>query len=397
MEGHRLLELAIDRPGFVGITGNIYLGRVEKVVPGLNAAFIGFGEENSGYLAMAEIRARDDPGGGRIAKCVSEGESVLVQVLREPSENKGAKLTTRITVAGALLVHTPGAAEVRLSRRMENEGERRRLRDCVEKLAGGSGGFVVRTAAEGAGEARLAGEAERLTTAWRQIAAAAEKAKPPACLYREAEPALRFLRDHGEPRIKRILVEGAALFNRVRAYLEQQVAASLAERLEPYRDREPLFEAWQAEEQIEAAVEDTVPLPAGGSLIIGQTPALTTVDVNTGGEGALAANLEAADEIARQLRLRNLAGLLVVDFVSMSGRKEESQVLDALRRAVASDPAGVHVGGFTRFGMVEMTRRRQGFPLARVLTSPCPACGGSGRIARPHEPERRGREGNAKR
>lgn len=380
MQGRRLLELAVERPGLEGITGNIYLGRVEKVAAGLNAAFMDIGEKQSAFLAVAEIRPPSQAG-GTIGDYLSEGDGILVQVLREPFEDKGAKLTTRFTIAGALLAHTPAAAEVRVSRRMASEDERRRLQAVVEGMTAGGGGFIVRTAAQGADEAELAFDAAALSAAWAEIKAAAGSARAPARLRREPEPALRFLRDRGGPHIKRIVVEDAALLNRARAYLEQ-VAPPQAGRLEPWPERGSLFEAWQAEEQIEAALEDTVPLPSGGSLVISPTPALTAIDVNTGGRTAIDANLEAAAEIAGQIRLRNLAGLLVVDFVSMGGRAPETRVLEALRRAVAPDPAGVHVVGFTRFGLLEMTRRRQGFPLARILTAPCPACDGSGRVAR---------------
>jgi len=397
MEGARLRELTVARADDCGVVGNVYLGRVERVLPGIAAAFVDIGLGRSGFLGLAEARPPDHaggkapaPAGERITDYVTEGDAVLVQVQRDATVDKGAKLTTHIGLTGRALVLLPGAGEVLLSRRIVGEAERARLQALLADLRAGDEGLILRTAGLGAPAEALRRELDSLRAAWRAIQAKRTTARPPARLLAEPGPARRALRDEAGPAVKRIVVEGAGLLADLAAFCRER-APELEARLCAHAEATPLFEALGVEEQIEAALAERVPLPAGGSLIIQPTAALTAIDVNTGGhvegggpeETALATNLEAAAEIARQMRLRNLSGMLMVDFVPMKRRPHQAEVLARLRAAVADDRLPVHVLGFTPLGVVEMTRPRHGETLAERLGATCPTCGGGGRVRSP--------------
>ncbi len=385
MSSGRMIEVFVERAGAASLVGNIYLGRVVAAVRKLEAAFVDIGTGQDGFLALREARPPDvstvGGAGDGIGDYLNEGDAVVVQVQRDPVEDKGAKLTTRITLAGTGLIFRPHQPGVSISRRIADAGDRERLTRLVEGLVEGlepdgaaqDCGFIVRTAAAEAGAEAIEADAARLIRRWRKIRHARANCRAPAALYAGPGPACRALRDFGGPGIRKIIADDAEVLAEVRAFCEAEAPAwvSLIER---HDGAEDLFEAFRAEEQIDAALSPVVGLAGGGSLIISQTPALCAIDVNTeGADGgsrshtALAVNLEAATEAARQIRLRNLSGLIVVDFVPLRDDARKRQILDALREACAADPLGPHVVGYTRLGLVEMTRPRHGLSLLDVI------------------------------
>jgi ribonuclease G len=397
MEGGRLRELMVARPDDGSVVGNVYVGRVERVLPGIAAAFVDVGLPRAGFLGLAEARPvghaagkSGAPAQDRIADYVSEGDAVLVQVQRDAVADKGVKLTTHIGLTGRALVLLPGAGEILLSRRIMGEAERERLQALLGDLAEGDEGLILRTAGMDASAEALGRELETLRGLWRTIQDGRRDSRPPIRLLAEPTAARRVLRDEAGPEVRRIAVEGARLLADLAAYCREH-AQGLETKLQSHTEGTPLFETFGVEEQIEAALAERVALPSRGSLIIQPTAALTAIDVNTGGrsesggpeETALATNLEAAIEIARQLRLRNLSGMLMVDFVPMRRRPHQTEVLTRLRSAVADDRLPTHVFGFSPLGVVEMTRPRHGQTLAERLCVPCPDCAASGRVKSP--------------
>jgi ribonuclease G len=380
----RLVEILISRAGGESLVGNVYLGRVASVNKGLDAAFVDIGTERDGFLAVAEARTETRPAGkeGRdaIGDYLNEGASVLVQVTRDPIEDKGAKLTTRMTLPGVNLIFRPRQAGIAISRRIDDDAVRARLTDLITGLApkftqdlASGGGFIVRTAAAGSEAPAIEEEAARLTARWREIEDRAATAKPPRLLLAEVSPAFSALRDGGGSGIEKIIADDADALAGVRGFCEAEMPAQ-AKLLELHQGPEALFEAYGVEEQIDAALSPTVALPGGGSLIISQTPALTAIDVNTGGADkgsrertAFQVNLEAAHEVARQIRLRNLSGLIVIDFVPVRDNARKQEVVDALRQAAAAVALSVFIAGTTRLGLVEMTRPRHGPTLLDIL------------------------------
>ena len=381
----RLVEILISRAGGESLVGNVYLGRVASVNKGLDAAFVDIGTGRDGFLAVAEARTETRPAGkeGRdaIGDYLNEGVEVLVQVTRDPLEHKGAKLTTRMTLPGVNLIFRPRQAGIAISRRIDDDAARARLTDLItglapkftQDLASGGGGFIVRTAAAGAETPAIEEEAARLTARWREIEDRAATAKPPRLLLAEVSPAFGALRCGGGSGIEKIIADDAAALAGVRGFCEAEMPAQ-AKLVELHQGPEALFEAYGVEEQIDAALSPTVALPGGGSLIISQTPALTAIDVNTGSADkgsrertAFLVNLEAAHEVVRQIRLRNLSGLIVIDFVPVRDNARKQEVVDALRQAAAAVALSVFIAGTTRLGLVEMTRPRHGPTLLDIL------------------------------
>ena len=380
----RLVEILISRAGGESLVGNVYLGRVASVNKGLDAAFVDIGTGRDGFLAVAEARTETRPAGkeGRdaIGDYLNEGVEVLVQVTRDPLEHKGAKLTTRMTLPGVNLIFRPRQAGIAISRRIDDDAVRARLTDLITGLApkftqdlASGGGFIVRTAAAGSEAPAIEEEAARLTARWREIEDRAATAKPPRLLLAEVSPAFSARRDGGGSGIEKIIADDADALAGVRGFCEAEMPAQ-AKLLELHQGPEALFEAYGVEEQIDAALSPTVSLPGGGSLIISQTPALTAIDVNTGSADkgsrertAFQVNLEAAHEVVRQIRLRNLSGLIVIDFVPVRDNARKQEVVDALRQAAAAVALSVFIAGTTRLGLVEMTRPRHGPTLLDIL------------------------------
>lgn len=385
--GGRVREVLIEGPGRSSVSGDIFLGRVERVVPGLEAAFVDVGLERDGFLPAREAalapRAPTDDRRPTISACVHEGESLLVQATAEPVGDKGARLTTRLTLPGRTLIHTPGQSRIAISRRIVDRDERARIEQIMEALAEAEEGFVVRTVAAGEAAEVLEAEAERLRAHWASIAMDRADAPVPSTLYRELGAVARALRDHADEGVGRVLFDTAEALAEGKRYCADHIPA-LAERLELFTGSGALFDLHDTEADIEAALEPRVGLPSGGNIVIESTEALTAIDVNSGSyadapnrdEVALRANLEAAAEAGRQIGLRAIAGLIVIDFIQLRERSGMEQVMAELEAALAHDRSSPRIAGPTEFGLAEITRRRQRPSLAAALTEPCPHCGG---------------------
>lgn len=377
VEGGRLSDLIIARVGRESLVGNIYLGRVTAVLDGLQAAFVEIGEERAGFLSVADLRAagdqqRDD----RIANYISEGDSILVQVLRDPEEDKGAKLTGRVTLTGRDMIFAPGQSGITLSRKITGDDERQRLNDIMTKVVpeGTEGAFVLRTVAAEAEHEDLEDGVKRILKRWGGIQERQEKATPPECLDKELSPPFAVLRDYGGTDLENLICDDPELTAELKKFAEDEMP-DLEEAITGPTEKGALFSTLGVEEMIDAALNPVVALPAGGSIIISETPALTAIDVNTGAtsgggreQTALMTNEEAAVEIAHQIRLRNLSGLLVIDFVSMRRRENQEAVYRKVRKAVGDDPLRPHVVGYTKLGLLEMTRRRKGPSLSEIVS-----------------------------
>ncbi|NWG30358.1 MAG: ribonuclease G [Rhodocyclaceae bacterium] len=380
-------ELHIERAGGRGIVGNIYLGRVVRVLPGMQSAFIEVGLERTAFLHVADIFGEKNGNGRPIERLINEGETLMVQVLKDPIGGKGARLSTQISLAGRLLVYLPQEKHIGISQKIEDESGRERLRERIQQLlpADEAGGFIVRTMAENATDAELAADIAYLRRLWQEIRHRAQNATAPALLHHDLTLAQRVLRDLAGPETTRILVDSRENFHKLHAFAEEFMP-QLAPLLAHYTGERPLFDLYGVEDEIQKALARRVDLKSGGYLIIDQTEALTTIDVNTGAfvgarnfdDTIFKTNLEAAQTIARQLRLRNLGGIIIVDFIDMESAEHRAAVLAELNKALARDHTRITVNGFTQLGLVEMTRKRTRESLAQILCEPCPTCGGRG-------------------
>ena len=386
-EDGRLQDFAIYRDQSAGLVGDVFLGRVKKVIPAMEAAFVGIGADRDGFLALPEARPQQYMGGGeaprdRIADYVHEGEAVLVQVLAASRDGKGPKLTRRVNVTGAFLVLTPGDPGIRVSKRIRDDAERNRLRALLTGLLKGDEGCVVRSGAEGAGAKTLQGEISLLRARWADIGDHVAGQSPPALVSGDVPATIQFLTENGHGGLTKIVVDDPVTAGRLEKDL-QMLDALPPGGIERAPTSGDVFELQGVADEVAGLMNAQVRLSGGGSLIIEETAAVTTIDVNTGGAGggtgragdvALATNLEAMKETARQMRLRNLAGLIVIDFVSMSGKDGPGRVVTALKEALALDPASPQVLGTTRGGLLEVTRPRRRPPLSTQLMAPCPVC-----------------------
>ena len=375
--------------------GDIILGRVQRVMPGMQAAFVEIGQARAGFLALREARmlARDATDDTGISDCVREGEAILVQVIKDPIGEKGARLSAGITLAGRLLVLTPGQPGLALSRRIESEDSRAALTQIGKRLledprlAPGAG-FIFRTAAEDASLEELAQDALALGEIWRGIDEKRKTARPPATLYHDLGPVERTLRDAVRGDVTRVLMDDAAAVEAARAWCRR--ALPHAEALIEYVS-EPVFERHGLEDEIAGLSAPRVDLPSGGSITMEATEALTAIDVNSGSyagasaleETGFAVNLEAAREIGRQLRLRGIGGLIVADFIHMARPEHREAVVAALAQSLAADRSPVQMSAMSEFGIVAITRKRVRESLARLATEDCAACAGAGRTPTP--------------
>jgi ribonuclease G len=382
-------DLHIERSGHLGIVGNMYVGRVKRVLPGMQSAFIDIGLERSAFLHIADIWENQHNGVAKpIEKVLSEGQSLLVQVIKEPIGSKGARLSTQISIAGRLLVYLPQESHIGVSQRIENEAEREALRLRLQQLLPGhGGGYIIRTMAEAATDQELLADTDYLNRLWRNLQERALLSPAPSLLYQELDISLRVLRDFVNEDTARILVDSRETFQRMTAFAGDYIAGALS-RLDHYAGTRPLFDLYNVEEEIERALSRRVGLKSGGYLIIDQTEALTTIDVNTGGfvggrnfdDTVFKTNLEAAQVIARQLRLRNLGGIIICDFIDMDTAEHREAVLGEFKKALALDRTRITVSGFSALGLVEMTRKRTRESLAHVLCESCPTCQGRGEV-----------------
>jgi ribonuclease G len=379
-------ELLIERAASRGLVGNVYMGRVARVLPGMQSAFVEVGLERAAFLHVADIRGH---GERPIEKILSEGEPILVQVVKDPIGSKGARLSTQVSIAGRLLVYLPQDPHIGISQRIEDENGRAALRERLKELlpADEKGGFILRTLAESAAEPELRADLAYLQELWKAIGERSLGADPPQLLYQDLSLAQRVLRDMVTIDTARVLVDSRENFQKLAAFAEGYMP-QVRGRLEHYTGERPLFDLYNVEPEIEKALSRRVELKSGGYLIIDQTEAMTTIDVNTGGfvgsrnfdDTVFKTNLEAAQAIARQLRLRNLGGIIILDFIDMESSEHRNAVLDELRRALARDRTRITLNGFTALGLVEMTRKRTRESLAHVLCEPCPTCAGRGEV-----------------
>lgn len=384
-------ELHIERTGSRGLVGNVYLGRVVRVLPGMQSAFIDIGLERTAFLHVADIWEERASGAAAkpIERILHEGQRVMVQVLKDPIGTKGARLSTQVSIAGRLLVYLPREKHIGISQRIENEAEREALRARLQGLipADEPGGFIVRTMAETASDNALAADINYLRKIWQDLSETAKTASPPSLVYEDLRLGQRVLRDLAGSETTRIVIDSRENFQKIepfaRAYMPQ-----IAPLLEHYTGERPLFDLYNVEDEIEKALGRRVDLKSGGYLIIDQTESMTTIDVNTGAfvgvrnfdDTVFKTNLEAAHAIARQLRLRNLGGIIIVDFIDMESPDHRDAVLDEFNKALSRDHTRMSVSGFSALGLVEMTRKRTRESLAHILCEPCPTCTGRGEV-----------------
>jgi len=384
-------ELHIERGSNRGIAGNVYLGRVKRVLPGMQSAFIEIGLERSAFLHVADIWENSNNGDTAkpIEKILFEGQSLLVQVIKEPIGSKGARLTTQLSFAGRLLVFLPQETRIGVSQRIEGTEQRDILRAKLQATLPPEhkGRYIIRTVTEGKDDANFTNDIAYLDKLWSNLQSASLTASAPQLLYQELDISLRVLRDFVSQETTRLLVDSRSTHKKMLEFAENY-NVDAAQLLEHYLGVRPLFDMYNIEEEIERALSKRVDLKSGGYLIIDQTEALTTVDVNTGGfvglrnfdDTIFKTNLEATQVIARQLRLRNLGGIIICDFIDMDNQEHRDAVLDEFKKALARDHTRINVNNFSSLGLVEMTRKRTRESLAHVLCEPCPTCKGRGEV-----------------
>ncbi|MDH4234068.1 MAG: ribonuclease G [Gallionella sp.] len=384
-------DLHIERSSSCGIVSNVYLGKVSRVLPGMQSAFIDIGLERSAFLHVADIWDNSNYGDSvkPIEKILFEGQTLLVQVIKEPIGSKGARLSTQISIAGRLLVYLPQETHIGVSQRIESTVQRDALRAMLQAALPPEhrGGYIIRTVAEAADTPDFQADIAYLDKLWNNLQNAAQNTAAPQLLYQELDITLRVLRDFVTQETSRILVDSRTTYQKMLEFAQayNPIATS---RLEHYPGVRPLFDLYGVEDEIEHALSKRVDLKSGGYLIIDQTEAMTTVDVNTGGFVGLRSfddtifktNLEATQVIARQLRLRNLGGMIICDFIDMDTQEHRDAVLEEFKKALARDHTRISVSGFSSLGLVEMTRKRTRESLAHVLCEPCPTCKGRGEV-----------------
>lgn len=412
-----VVELRVEEEGAPLGVGQVILGRVRRILPGIQSAFVDVGQERDAFLHAADLllpgeKATHEPRadeteedeaeatprprrangvrGLPIEGRLREGQPLVVQVARESIGGKGARVTCAVSLPGRYLVHTPQWPHVGVSRRIEDPEERARLREILERAPKDGGGFIVRTAAAGRSAEALEADAARLLGTWREIESRVADGAPPRLLHADLDLPLRLLRDAPSAGVERIVFDDVAAYERARCYLDP-LDAGLSGRIRMHLGGTPLFEAEGVEGEIERALRPKVWLKSGGTLVIQPTEALVSVDVNTGKfvgtrraeDTILRTNLEAAEEIARQLRLRDLGGIVVIDFIDMDHAESRKQVLAALETALRRDRARTKIVGISELGLVQLTRKRTRAGLQALLTTECPICQGHGRVKTP--------------
>ncbi len=417
VEKNTLLEIHLERPAEKGLVGNIYLGRVVRVLPGMQAAFVDIGLERTGFLYVDDVHIEqneidkratqqyqgcnvqpltgslDGEGAARyeahpsIDKLLREGQEILVQISKEPIGTKGARLTCHITLPCRNLVFMPLTDHIGISRKITDEEVRQRLRDTIEQLRPQGTGFIVRTVAESISNEELEADMEFLLVLWDEITAVASRAKVPSLVHRDLDMVLRSVRDLFTEDVKELIIDSQPVYERLTSFV-QTFAPHLLGKISHWHRSTPLFEAFGVEGDINRAIDKKVWLRSGGYIIIETTEALTVIDVNTGrfvGKNDLAetifkTNMEAVREIAYQLRLRNIGGIIIVDFIDMDSEEHREQLYTTFQEAMQSDKNRVNILKLSEFGLVQMTRKRSCQSLDQMLCEPCFYCGGDGKI-----------------
>ena len=391
LEGRALIEHYLSHPqdDATQIHGNIYIGRVQNVLPGMEAAFVDIGTPKNAVLYRGDVQYDpedvEEKGEARIEHLLRPGQTILCQVTKNPIAAKGARLTQEVSLPGRFVVLIPNSSTYGISKRLDDD-ERKRLRRILDDFRHDDHGLIVRTAAEGASPEELRRDVARLLHQWDEIDAAARRSRAPALLYREPPLAVRVIREEFNREYRGVIIDDRELYEEVREYVTSLIP-ELADRIELFDDPTlPLFERHHIQEQLYKALDRKVWLPSGGSLIIERTEALTVIDVNTGKnvgtsnleETVYRNNLEAADEIARQLRLRDIGGIIVIDFIDMEIKRNRDDVFRAFRDALARDKTRTQVFEISELGLVEMTRKRISEGLVESFSETCPTCKGRG-------------------
>ena len=396
VENGALQELHVERTLERGLVGNVYLGKVQRVLPGMQSAFIDIGLDRAAFLHVADVwhppaegetisAARSAQGQIPIERQVFEGQSLMVQVLKDPMGSKGARLSTQISIAGRMLVFLPQDEHIGVSQKIPLE-QREQLRARMQALGGAEGGgFILRTNAEDASDAELTDDIAYLRKAWARIKDASLRLPPPSLLHQDLNLLQRVLRDLVGESTQTIRVDSREQFDALHAF-GAEFMPQAAKKLQHYKGERPIFDLFSVDEEIAKALGRRVELKSGGYLIVDQTEALTTVDVNTGGyvgarnfdDTIFKTNLEAAQALARQLRLRNLGGIIVADFIDMGPDEHREAVLAEFKKQLGRDRVKTMMGGFSALGLVELTRKRTRESLAHMLCEPCPSCQGKG-------------------
>ncbi len=387
LEGPVLVEHYVARSDRRSLVGNVYLGKVRNVLPGMEAAFVDFGEGKNGVLYAGDIQYDPEEFGRRrprIERALKTGDTIMVQAVKDPMGHKGARLTNEISLPGRYLVLAPNSDMRGISRRLE-EAERERLRGIVNRLRPEGFGIIVRTAADGASEEDLKSDIDRLVERWQAIESAAASGAAPKALYEEPPLEIRVIREHFTRDFRRLLIDDKNTYDRVVDYLAD-TDSELRQKVRMYEDELPLFERFHVEDQIRKALDRKVWLPSGGHIVIERTEALTVVDVNTGKfvghsnleQTVLQNNLEAAEEIARQLRLRDIGGIIVIDFIDKEDVANQEAVLKRLAEHLAKDKTRTQVFDVSHLGLVEMTRKNVSEGLVESFSEVCDKCEGRG-------------------
>ncbi|MFT0211656.1 ribonuclease G [Pseudomonas sp. F1_0610] len=392
VENGVLQEVHVERTLRRGIVGNIYKGRVVRVLPGMQAAFVDIGLDRAAFIHASEVIPAEGASSDSISNLVHEGQALVVQVTKDPIGSKGARLTTHLSIPSRYLVYMPSNDHVGISLRIEDETERERLKqlinDCLaSELPEQKGGFILRTAAEGAGQAEVMADIRYVRRLWAQVAKLMEKNTCPALIYEDLSLAMRTLRDFVSDNTEKVRIDSRETYQKAQQFVAE-LMPEISHMLEHYPGERPLFDLYSVESEIHKALERKVLLKSGGYLVIDQTEAMTTIDVNTGGfvghrtleETIFKTNLEAANAIARQLRLRNLGGIIIIDFIDMVDEEHQRQVLRLLERQLERDHAKNNIIGITELGLVQMTRKRTRESLMQILCEPCSACAGRGAL-----------------
>ncbi len=394
LENGLLQEVHIERARRRGLVGNVYKGRVNRVLPGMQAAFLDVGLERTAFLHASDLVQKQKAEEGEkpadpMIETLHEGQELIVQVVKDPMGSKGARLTTQISIPSRYLVYIPGADHIGVSQKIEDENERQRLRDCISHHAEefDAGGYIIRTVAEGVDDAAIYSDMQFLQKLWETIKERSKDSASGNLIHEDLPLVMRTMRDLGGTDIEKIRIDSNETFRKVERFASKFIP-SLADRIEYYPGERPIFDLYGVEDEIRKALERKVQLKSGGYLIIDQTEAMTTIDVNTGAfvghrnleETIFKTNLEAAQAIVRQLRLRNLGGIIIIDFIDMLYPEHRRQVLRALEKNLEKDHARTNISELSSLGLVEMTRKRTRESLEHVLCETCPVCNGRGSL-----------------
>jgi ribonuclease G len=385
LENDKLVDLFIERTESEKIVGNIYKGRVKNILPGMSSAFIDCGLEKNCYLYIDDVIA--DHKQRQIEKMLERNKDIMVQVDKEPIGSKGAKVTMDISLPGRFLVYMPFSDHIGISKNIEQRQERDRLRDILSKNKPEKGGFILRTEAEEASEKEIKREIRYLVRLWESINQRFEKAKPSTLLHRDLGIVFQTIRDYFNEEVDILLIDSPREFRDASEFVKI-VSPELLAKVTPYQNKTPIFKAFKIDEELKKLRSNKVQLPSGGWIIIQEAESLCAIDVNTGRftgsrsqeETVTFTNVEAAREIARQIRLRNIGGIIVIDFIDMKREKNRRRVLEELTRSVEGDKAKIKIWPITRLGLIEMTRERKRESLFGILGETCPTCQGLGLV-----------------